>query len=135
MSRSGYTDECDDNWALIRWRGAVKSAVRGKKGQAFLRELITSLDEIPDRCLIVEELKHGDSVCALGSIGLKRGMDMEKIDTEDRESVAEAFNIPLTLACEIMYENDEGGWRETPQQRWERMRLWATRQLAEGNEA
>jgi len=29
MSRSGYTDSCDmDQWDLIRWRGAVASAVR-----------------------------------------------------------------------------------------------------------
>ena len=29
MSRSGYTDECD-GWELVRWRGAVNSAIRGK---------------------------------------------------------------------------------------------------------
>ena len=34
MSRSGYTDECD-GWELVRWRGAVNSAIRGKRGQAF----------------------------------------------------------------------------------------------------
>jgi len=39
MSRSGYSDDCDV-WALIRWRGAVKSAIRGARGQAMLRELI-----------------------------------------------------------------------------------------------
>jgi hypothetical protein len=34
MSRSGYSDDidsADDQWALIRWRGAVKSAIRGAR--------------------------------------------------------------------------------------------------------
>ena len=38
MSRSGYSDDLD-NWDLIRWRGQVSSAIRGKRGQGFLREL------------------------------------------------------------------------------------------------
>lgn len=33
MSRSGYSEDLD-MWDLIRWRGAVKSALRGKRGQA-----------------------------------------------------------------------------------------------------
>jgi hypothetical protein len=37
MSRSGYSDDLE-NWSLIRWRGAVASAIRGRRGQAFLRE-------------------------------------------------------------------------------------------------
>lgn len=41
MSRSGYTDE-DDIWAMIRWRGAVTSAIRGKRGQQALREWVAS---------------------------------------------------------------------------------------------
>ena len=55
MSRSGYSEDCD-GWALVRWRGAVKSAIRGQRGQAFLRELLAALDAIPDKRLIAEEL-------------------------------------------------------------------------------
>lgn len=47
MSRSGYNDDCD-GWALIRWRGAVNSAINGKRGQAFLRELVAALDAAYD---------------------------------------------------------------------------------------
>lgn len=43
MSRSGYNDYSIDNWDLIRWRGQVASAIKGKRGQAFLRELIEAL--------------------------------------------------------------------------------------------
>jgi hypothetical protein len=38
MSRSGYSDAWDDDtWAIIRWRGAVKQAMNGARGQAFKR--------------------------------------------------------------------------------------------------
>jgi hypothetical protein len=136
MSRSGYTDNQYDSWALIRWRGAVASAIRGKRGQAFLREMLAALDAIPDKTLIHGELVDGDSVCALGSVGMARKMDMSVLDPDERESVADAFHIPMALASEIMYENDEGTYKsETPEDRWKRMRKWVTGQLAEGNEA
>jgi hypothetical protein len=46
MGRAGYSEDCD-GWALIRWRGAVTSAIRGKRGQAFLREMLDALDALP----------------------------------------------------------------------------------------
>ena len=52
MSRSGYVDDMCDEWALIRYRGAVKSAIRGKRGQAFLREMLAALDAMPEKRLI-----------------------------------------------------------------------------------
>lgn len=124
MSRSGYSDDCD-GWALICWRGAVTSAIRGKRGQAFLLEMAAALDAMPEKSLIREELEKGGEVCALGSIGKARGLDMSLIDPDEREDVAKSFGIPLALACEIMNENDEGTWRhETTQERWQRVRRW-----------
>lgn len=43
MSRSGYSDDCDDPLQEGRWRAAVNSAIRGKRGQAFLREALAAL--------------------------------------------------------------------------------------------
>ena len=128
MSRSGYTDDCE-GWALIRWRGAVTSAIRGKRGQGFLRDLAAALDAMPEKSLITEELEKDGKVCALGSLGKVRGIDMSNIDPEEREDVAAAFGIPVALASEIMYENDEIGWRETPAERWERIRLWVDQHI------
>jgi hypothetical protein len=129
MSRSGYTDGCG-GWELIRWRGAVKSAIRGKRGQDFLRELIVSLDALSDKSLTENALETEGKVCAMGAVGLKRGLDMKQIDPEEREEVAEEFGISPAMAAEIAYENDEGAWRETPQERWTRMRKWAEKNLA-----
>ena len=107
MSRSGYSDDCD-GWAMIRWRGAVTSAIRGKRGQQALRDLLAALDALPEKRLAADALVSDDGeMCALGALGKARGMEMESIDPEDRESVARAFGISEALAAEIMYLNDE----------------------------
>lgn len=131
MSRSGYSDDIEQ-WSLIRWRGAVASAIRGRRGQAFLKELLTALDALLEKRLIAQELEEDGAVCALGSVGKARGLDMSRLDPEDHESVAAAFNIPHALACEIMWENDDGTWRhETPEGRYERVRAWVVKNIRE----
>ena len=129
MSRSGYDEGCDDDLAIGRWRGVVASTIRGKRGQAFLRELIDALDELPEKRLISHELQAEGSVCAIGSVGLRRGVDMAGLDVEDPDQIAKALGISAPLVCEIEFENDEAGWHCTPEQRWQRMRRWAERNL------
>jgi hypothetical protein len=109
MSRHGYTeDDGDDPLVLGRWRGQVASTIRGKRGQAFLREVLAALDAIPDKRLISEELKTVDGeFCTLGAVGAARGVDLEAIDPDDYDAVAAAFGIHPILAQEIMWENDE----------------------------
>jgi hypothetical protein len=128
VSRSGYCDELEP-WALIRWRGAVASAIRGKRGQAFLGEMRAALDAIPDKRLVANELEVGGEVCAIGAVGKVRGLDMTDLDPDEPEEVAQVFGIPRALASEVVYENDEGAWRETPEQRWQRMRAWIVKHL------
>lgn len=129
MSRSGYSDDCD-GWALIRWRGAVNSAIKGARGQAFLKELLAALDAMPDKRLVIDELQADGQFCALGVIGAKRGIDMATIDPEARDTVAKTFGIAEALAAEIMFENDEAGWiDETPDHRWSRVRNWIAAQI------
>jgi hypothetical protein len=134
MSRSGYSDDYDDEWGRIRWRGAVASAISGRRGQAFLREMLTSLDAIPTKQLISHDLETLDGVCALGSVTRRRAIDttpMDLEDSEDRERLAAILGIAPSLVCEIAYENDEGSyWRETSERRWERVRAWVISNLA-----
>ena len=130
MSRSGYSD-MDNNWDLICWRGAVASAIRGKRGQAFFKEMLSALDKIETRSLIADDLINEGEVCAIGAVGASRGVDMSKIDPEDHYAVAEAFGIPHALACEIMWMNDDYAYKETPETRFSRMRAWVQAQIKE----
>lgn len=133
MSRSGYSDDCE-SWSLIRWRGAVTSALRGARGQKFLIELRDALDAMPERKLIANELQAADGCyCTLGVIGAQRGIDMTGLDPDDREAVSKKFGIAEAMAAEIVFEND-GEWRweqETPEARWTRMRAWVDSHIAE----
>lgn len=132
MSRSGYTDDCWNGWDTIMWRGAVASAMNGKRGQAFLRETLAALDALPEKKLIAEELEDKGCFCTLGAVGHARGIDMSNIDTENERLVANTFGIARAMACEIMWVNDDaGGWNETPEQRWIRVRRWIASQIKE----
>lgn len=161
MSRSGYSDDYgdDDPLALGRWRAAVKSAMRGKRGQAFFREALAALDAMPDKRLIAGELivdgsqcpvgetpdlivgadelcdRRGKphpmgSCCLLGAVAKVRKIDVSNIDPEDTPTVADKFGIADAMTREIVYWNDEcGEWNETPEQRWQRMRKWVASQI------
>lgn len=129
MSRSGYVDDMDDTWALIKWRGQVASAIRGKRGQSFLRELIAALDAMPAKRLIAHDLEREGNVCAIGSVGARRGVDMSKLDPEDPEGIAGAFGIAHQLVQEIEYMNDEAYFGSTPEGRWQFIRAWAVENL------
>ncbi len=129
MSRSGYIDDCEDQWALIRYRGAVKASLKGKRGQAFLRELIGAMDAMPVKELIGDSLQEqSGAVCALGAVGVARKMDLSVLNPKNITTVSASFGISEAMAREIVYENDEGSWaNETPAQRYERVRAWAQR--------
>jgi hypothetical protein len=124
MSRSGYDDYDIEHWDLIRWRGAVASAIRGKRGQAFLLEMFQALESLPEKKLIAGDLEKDGSVCALGAVGLARGLNMEEIDSHDYEQVASALNINEKIAREIAFENDEAWGGITPEERYTKMRAW-----------
>lgn len=113
MSRSGYSDDCDN---LGLWRGAVASSIKGKRGQAFLKEALARLDAMPVKELVSGELEADGQFCTLGVVGAGRGLDLSKIDTYDHEALSGLFDIAGPLAQEIMYMNDEavseGKWVE-----------------------
>lgn len=126
MSRSGYSDDCCD-WDLIRWRGAVASAIRGKNGQLFLLEMLAALEALPEKRLIKGDLENNGEYCALGSVGKRRGLDMSNLDPYDTDDIAGAFRIPRALAAEIEFMNDDNSF--TPEQRFEDMRKWVLENL------
>jgi hypothetical protein len=109
MSRSGLVDDMDDVLAYGRWRGMVKSSLKGKRGQKLLRDIADALDAMPVKELIANELESDGEFCTLGVVGCARGIDMSDIDPEDSEQVSEAFDIADCLAREVVYMNDECG--------------------------
>jgi hypothetical protein len=160
MSRSGYTDDIDDVWAWIRYRGRVSSALRGERGQRFLRDLIRALEAMPVRELIPNTLEASGQYCALGAVARSRGLNPGLMDTEDHDQLAQVFNVASVLAREVMYVNDDGaetdepdgwielhgpvrGWEQQPmipvyepgspeaRDRWGRVHRWAVSHLRE----
>lgn len=134
MSRSGYTDDYDEQWSLICWRGAVASAIRGKRGQAFLKEMLVALDSLPEKRLIAEKLEHNGDVCGIGAVGRARGINMDRLDPYDQDYLAQVFGIAPALAAEIFWVNDEmvfyeRFYKRTPEERFERVRKWVEKQI------
>lgn len=128
MSRSGYCDDYGDDDPLVlgRYRAQVRSAIRGKRGQALLRELLAALDAMPEKRLVAGELEADGQFCALGVVGQARGMNLAAIDTYDVESLGPKFNIAEQLAREIMWVNDEhiSGYRYVEYEVCGPMRPW-----------
>lgn len=134
MSRAGYTEDGTE-WDLIRWRGAVLSALRGKRGQAFLVELRDVLDAMPEKKLISGALEADGQHCALGTVAQARGIDMsewspfeEDWDDDSWEQLAGKLGISDAMTREIMFMNDEYG--RSDEARWKSMRGWVEMQIS-----
>lgn len=128
MSRSGYSDDCEN---VQLWRANVDRAIHGKAGQSLFKELLAALDALPHKRLIPHELVKDGECCTLGAVVLARGLDVSKIDESEPEEVAAALGIRSMLAQEIAYMNDEYiGSRETPERRFERIRAWVVKQIS-----
>jgi hypothetical protein len=133
MSRHGYVDDFGDLDSQLqqgRWRAIIASATRGKRGQRFFLELVKALDALPVKELVEGHLETAEgAVCALGALGIYKGVDIKAIDTEDWTKLGETFDVAEQLTQEVMWENDEMGHSTTPAQRWQYMRAWAMGQL------
>lgn len=150
MSRHGFVegDDWDESsqWAFIRTQGALKSAIRGKRGQLLLQELLTALDAMPEKKLVSDTFQAPQGeVCALGAVAAHRGCDVSKIQSDLAEPLEEnddpeyvisyiagKLNIARALAQEIMWVNDLGG--VTSEERWQRVRNWAKNSLIKESE-
>ena len=138
MSRSGYIEyDGDNHLALGRWRGAVASSIRGKRGQKLLRDLRDALDDMPDKRLAADSFLSADGdFCTLGVLGNRRGIDMSDLEPDedgdcDADKIGQVFDIASPLAQEIMWMNDEYFCREeSPERRWVRMRAWVDKNIA-----
>jgi hypothetical protein len=136
MSRSGYVHGCDwdgDLSELALYRANVDRAIRGRRGQALLREMAVALDAMPVKELVAGEIvRDSEHVCALGSVALARGLNVADLDVEDGDAVGEMFGVASMLVREIAYKNDEcGPLPQAPAERWTRMRAWVAANVRE----
>ena len=140
MSRSNYHDDVCYDWSYIRWRGAVRSGVCSKRGQAFLRNLIDHLDAMPVKYLCSGSFKNDSGeICTLTLPLLEAGISdpidlqslLDDVECGDTKKIQRALSISDALIREIMYQNDEGGPYdgETGEQRWVRMRAWVAEMI------
>jgi hypothetical protein len=150
MSRINY--DCDDenfpNQSQLYWQ-AQQNALRGKRGQALLRELEQALVALPAPRLIEGDFCAEGEVCALGAVALRReleaGADFQAAvaKLEDESSghaswegvsfAAERLGLPAALASAVVQENDIDS-PITPEQRYRRVLDWVRRQLAEAGQ-
>jgi hypothetical protein len=141
MSRL-YQDDCGDAepWMEGQQAGALRSAIRGNRGQQFLRDLVAGLDALPEQKLSAGALENEETgcCCAFGAVRRYRGTDAVPLYFDPREEdldpshFAEPFNVATALAWEVVEANE--GWSASNceaamRQRWSRVRAWAARQL------
>ena len=111
------------------WSAKVPTLIRSPKGQSLLRELAAALDAIPERRLIDEMLIDEEGgCCAIGALCRARGIDTAGMDDDGIECVAERLGVPLSLAYEVIEQNDDR-YDATPEDRWRRMRRWVDRHI------
>jgi len=140
MSRLYYEDDYD-YWQEGLQRGWLRSAIRGKRGQQFLRELVLALDALPTpelSCGALEDSKTG-CCCAFGAVRRFRGPENIKLwfhpEEEDMtpDNLAEPFGVSPTLAWAVVQANDEdmndGNTEQSRRRRWAEVRAWAVRHL------
>lgn len=84
---------------------------------------------MPEKRLIAYDLQDKGNVCAIGAVGVKRGVDMSALDPHDPETLSGVFGIAHQIVREIEYMNDEAWYDEKPEHRWSRMREWAASKI------
>jgi hypothetical protein len=99
-----------DMWGYVRYRGALRNAIKGKRGQAFLKELLEAIEALPEKKLAVGAFRDRDGCAsALGALALKRGHSPDELAgfhymTPDQ--LARFFGIQPVLIRHIVHMHD-----------------------------
>ena len=150
--RISEEDEEDYNNQALLWEANLERSLKGRKGQAALRELEAALLALPDKRLIANQtVDDGGSVCAIAALAQHRGYkgdlslpkepdydkdDFEYWDEYEYQEAVEAamlkiaadLGVPRMVASAIIYENDDT-YISTPEQRYTKMLRWTQRHL------
>lgn len=144
MSRSSYSDDFGDEYPgqLELYRANVKRSMRGRAGQARLRELRDALLALPVKELhdgiFVAGTREQPQVCALGAWALhqaggdpfaagamlgRAGADADDLDTAKALS---SYSWPELVVRDTIWQNDRDSYfrPETPAERYTRVLAW-----------
>lgn len=139
MSRSSYTDDYGDEYPgqLELYRANVARSMRGKRGQARLRELRDALVALPVKelheDLFAEGTPQQPRVCALGAWATAKTGDPQAAaemlrfpvdgNDEDTSEDLEKHGWPRLVVLDTIYQNDRDFYvyetYEWPVQRWQ----------------
>jgi hypothetical protein len=128
----------------------VASAIRGKRGQEFLKKLMAALDAMPVKELVANDLQVDGEYCTMGLYGAAYVPAVLECDTEEHDVIADLVNVAPQLVQEVMFLNDEGyfdGNSEFDRRpyaekmavqgaaRWKYMRNWAESNLKKAGQS
>jgi hypothetical protein len=123
---------------------SVDNAMKGKSGQALLREIEAALLAMPEKKLIADGVCDGGEVCLLGSVAVARAVaagktreealaDLERGANEAGQYQDDGNTFKFLkrvlgikqhcLAWQLVFQNDEC-YATTSEQRYERMLAW-----------
>ncbi len=141
MSRYCDSDDYDwEPWMEGQAAGAMRSAIRGRRGQQLLHDLIAGLDALPVPELAAGALEDPETGCgcAFGAVRIHRGADVVPLHFDptdpdiDWRDLAEPFDISETLAHAVVAQNEYSSKRNDEQsrrRRWQSVRAWAVGNL------
>lgn len=142
MTSRIHEGEDFEPWMAGQQAGALRAAVRGRRGQAFLRELIDALDALPSQELAAGALEDPETgcCCAFGAVARARAWGQEEIGFDPMDGdiwrpecrLAEAFDVAETLAWQVIAENealDSSNDRTWRRRRWRHVRNWAASEI------
>ncbi len=140
MSRLYQDDYGFEPWMEGQQAGALQSAIRGRRGQQLLRDLVAGLDALPEPELSAGALEDEATgcCCAFGAVRRYRGAAAVPLYFDPMEEDldpphhAEPFDVAPALAWAVVEVNE--GWSDSNQesarrQRWVRVRAWAVKHL------
>ena len=123
--RIGYSEDEDYPGQFGLWQGNCQRSLKGKAGQAALRELEAALLALPDKRLIAHKLidRDGD-VCSIGALAKYKGRDLvaetrgqladvgidhfdDEIDGDgEMEEIGMELGMPRLVAWKVVELND-----------------------------
>ena len=89
------------------WEANCRRSIRGRRGQAELKQLEAALRALPQQRLTKDTLVEGDDVCAIGAYARYKGFTLADYDPEDEtDQVGVAAGMPRLVAWSVVAQND-----------------------------